>query len=72
MALPVIAGLAIGVVSTRWLAKLAEAQLFKVDTHDPATLAIAGMTVTVAAFVAAYLPARQAAKIDPLVVLKTD
>ena len=37
-----------------------------------ATLAIAAVTVLVAAAIAAYFPARQAANIDPLIVLKAE
>jgi putative ABC transport system permease protein len=69
---PVGAGLALGVVATRWLARLAEAQLFEVQTHDPLTLGGAAATVMAAAFLAAYLAARQASRTDPTVVLRAE
>lgn len=32
---PVLMGLTTGILAIRWISPLAEAQLFKVDTHDP-------------------------------------
>jgi putative ABC transport system permease protein len=61
-----------GLIATRWLARLAEAQLFKVDTRDPWTIALAATTVIAAAFVAAYIPARRGVRVDPVVVLRAD
>ncbi|MBZ5498918.1 MAG: ABC transporter permease [Acidobacteriia bacterium] len=70
--LPVAAGLVLGLLATHWAARLAEAQLFKVDTHDPTTLALAGVAVVGTALIAAYLPARRAARVDPIVVLRAE
>ena len=69
---PVMIGLGVGLLATRLLAKLAEAQLFKVDTRDPATLAIASVVVLISAMLAAYLPARRAERVDPIVALRTE
>jgi ABC-type lipoprotein release transport system permease subunit len=69
---PTLAGVALGLLATRWLGRLAEAQLYEVDTSDPTTLAAAVIAVTMAALVAAYLPARQAARIDPMAVLRRE
>jgi predicted permease len=69
---PVGVGLVIGLIATRWAARLAEAQLFKVETRDPWLLALTGVTVLAAALIAAYLPARKAARVDPLVVLRAE
>jgi putative ABC transport system permease protein len=70
--IPVAIGIVAGLTATRWAARLAEAQLFKVDTHDPLTLSAAAATVIAAAALAAYLPARRAARIDPVAVLRAD
>ncbi|HET9369433.1 MAG TPA: ABC transporter permease [Vicinamibacterales bacterium] len=70
--LPVGVGLVAGLAMTRWLAKFAESQLFKVQTDDPWTLALASIVVVVAALVAAWLPARRAARVNPIVALRTE
>lgn len=69
---PVALGLIAGLAATRLLARLAEAQLFKVDTRDPSTLAIASVVVLISAMLAAYLPARRAERVDPIVALRTE
>ncbi|HEX5215021.1 MAG TPA: ADOP family duplicated permease [Vicinamibacterales bacterium] len=69
---PVAIGLIAGLLATRLLATLAEAQLFKVDTRDPATLAIASVVVLISTMIAAYLPARRAERIDPIVALRAE
>jgi predicted permease len=69
---PVFAGLVVGLAATPWLARLAEAQLFAVETRDPVTLAAAVVTVVAAALVGAYLPARRASRVDPVAVLRSE
>ena len=70
--LPVGVGLVAGLAMTQWLAKFAESQLFKVQTDDPGTLALASAVVVAAALVAAWLPARRAARVNPIVALRTE
>jgi ABC-type lipoprotein release transport system permease subunit len=69
---PVLLGLLLGLVATQWLRQVAEAQLYQVDVRDPFTLGVAAATVVSAAIVAAYLPARQASRVDPAVVLRAE
>jgi ABC-type antimicrobial peptide transport system permease subunit len=40
--------------------------------YDPATLLAVAAVVLMVAFAAAYLPARWATKVDPLIVLRQD
>jgi len=70
--MPVGIGLIAGLIATRWAGRLAEAQLFKVDVSDPATLVAASATVLLTAVIAAYFPARRAGKIDPVATLRAD
>jgi ABC-type antimicrobial peptide transport system permease subunit len=61
-------GLAIAWGSTRWL----EALLFEVQPQDPITFAgIAAILLAVAAL-ACYVPARRAARVDPLIALRSE
>jgi predicted permease len=59
-------GFALAVVVTQWLRGL----LYEVHPLDPATLVTATLLLLLAGVVAAYLPARAAARMNPLVVLR--
>jgi putative ABC transport system permease protein len=69
---PVAIGILAGLAATQWLRRVAEAQLFELNTHDPLTLAAAAITVAAAAVVAAYLPARHATRVDPIDALRVE
>jgi putative ABC transport system permease protein len=66
----VLAGLAVGVggalVVTRWLGTL----LFHVPPYDPATFAGVAAMLLLVAMLACYVPARRAARVDPVVALR--
>jgi len=59
-------GLLLAVLATRGL----EGMLFGVGAVDEATFAAAGAVLLLAAGVAAFLPARRAARADPAEVLR--
>jgi putative ABC transport system permease protein len=68
----VFAGVAIGLAGAFYSSRFLEALLFGVRSHDPATLAgVAGVFLSVA-LVAAYIPARRAARVDPIVALRAE
>lgn len=69
---PVAWGLIAGLIATRALARLAEAQLFDVETRDPVVLVAVALTVLGTTMIAAWLPARRAGRMDPLVTLRAD
>lgn len=46
------------------------AQLYGVTVSDPLTLIVAASLLTLVAFIACWLPARRAARVDPLVALR--
>ena len=69
---PVAVGVVSGFLLIQWGKKLAEAQLFKVETGDPIALVAAAATVVVAGTLAAWLPARRATRINPTEVLRAE
>jgi len=70
--IPVSAGLAMGLFSAKYAARWAESRFVKLDTSDPWPLVIAGIVVVTATLLAAYAPARRAARVDPTIVLRAE
>ena len=67
-----IVGLAIGIGGALIATRVIESLLFGVTPHDPATFAgVSGVLLTVM-LLAAYLPAFRAARVDPMVALRTE
>lgn len=65
-----LAGLALGALGAAWLSRLIEGLLFGVAAHDAVVFAASGGVLTLVAFAASLLPARQAASVDPIDALK--
>jgi putative ABC transport system permease protein len=65
-----VAGLAIGLAGSYALSKLIATLLFNVKPTDVATFIVSGMVLLVATFLASYIPARRATKVDPIVALR--
>lgn len=63
-------GVVVGMVLTLLLGRVLSRFLYGVSGSDPLSLAGASLALLAAAFVACYLPARSASRVDPLVALR--
>ena len=66
------AGTAIGFAGAWMLAGSVRAFLFGVEPHDPVVYAVVAALLAGSGLVAAFVPARRAARIDPMVALRAD
>lgn len=64
-----LVGVVIGLGASLGLTRLAASLLFGVSPTDPATFAAVAGILAIAALIASYIPARRAAKVDPMVAL---
>jgi ABC-type antimicrobial peptide transport system permease subunit len=66
------AGVLVGVVAALFTTRLAASLLYGVSPRDPFTIAAVATVLLVVAAFANYLPARRAARVDPLVALRQE
>jgi ABC-type antimicrobial peptide transport system permease subunit len=65
----VVAGSAVGLAGAFAIRRAMATQLFGVQAMDPLVLVLVGATLSVVAFLACAVPARRAARIDPVIAL---
>jgi ABC-type antimicrobial peptide transport system permease subunit len=67
-----ITGIALGLFGAAAGARYLAAMLFGVAPLDPATFVAVALAFSVVTTLAAYVPARRATRVDPLVALRTE
>ncbi len=66
----VILGVAIGLAVSFGVARVIASQLWGVSPYDPATLITVPLLLLITGLIACWVPARRAARVDPLVALR--
>jgi predicted permease len=65
-----LGGVGIGLIAALAFGRLVSGLLFGVTSNDPITFAGIAILLTIVAFIASYIPARRAARIDPMISLR--
>jgi ABC-type antimicrobial peptide transport system permease subunit len=65
-------GVALGIPAAMMMTRLVSSLLFGLSTRDPVTMIAALSALTLATVAAAYVPAKRAANIDPILALRDD
>jgi putative ABC transport system permease protein len=65
-------GVGLGSAGAALLGRVLAADLYEVSPHDPLALGLAALVLLAAAAAASAIPARRAARIDPLVALRSE
>jgi predicted permease len=63
-------GLAVGICASFWLTRLLSQQLFGVKPSDPLTFISVPVSLLIVAIAAAWIPARRAMRVDPMMALR--
>jgi putative ABC transport system permease protein len=71
-AITIATGLAVGFLAAAWLERLIMAFVYRGIPHDPAVYGAAAVLLMTLGLLAAYLPARRAARVDPLIALRSE
>jgi ABC-type antimicrobial peptide transport system permease subunit len=67
-----VAGVVIGVIGALAAGRLTRSVVVDVNPSDPRILALVALTMLIVAVLAAFLPARRASAVDPVIVLRQD
>jgi putative ABC transport system permease protein len=65
-----VIGIVVGIVASVAVTRTISSLLFGLSAMDPATFVGVGLLLAAVALLASYIPARRAAKVDPMVALR--
>jgi predicted permease len=68
----VLPGIIIGLLGALYLSRFLEALLYGIEPRDPATFAAVAALFLLVSAIACYMPARRAARVDPVVALRAE
>jgi ABC-type antimicrobial peptide transport system permease subunit len=71
-ALPILIGIAVGLAGAFFLTKVIVSFLFQVAPRDPVAFMAAALVLAVSGILAAWVPARRATKVDPIIALRSE
>jgi putative ABC transport system permease protein len=67
-----LAGIGVGLIGSAWLSRFIASQLYGVAPLDALVLSGVSLLLLCVAFLACYLPARRAARVDPIIALRCE
>jgi len=67
-----LAGVAIGLLASLILMRLMKTLLFGINPTDPLTFGVLALLLIFVAFLACWVPARRATKVDPMIALRAE
>jgi putative ABC transport system permease protein len=67
-----VAGATAGLVVSALAGRVVSGLLYGISSTDPLILSVVAGTLLLVAFVACYVPARRATRVDPLIALRTE
>ena len=65
-----LAGIALGLMAALALTRVLSSMLYQVKATDPITFGGVALLLSAVAFLACWIPARRASKIDPIIALR--
>jgi putative ABC transport system permease protein len=68
----VLIGLGLGLVGAVVVTGILKSLLYEVNPRDPMTFAVVTLLLVVVALAAAFIPARRAARVDPVLALRAE
>jgi predicted permease len=66
------AGILLGLLGAAFLGKVLESLLFQVSARDPAAFVLTALVLSLVSGLSAWVPARQASRVDPMITLRAD